>query len=200
MVCIECKGSVDHDGLRYCMMCIEKDKKKKEEEKREELLQLSARKRRDKELLKEAEDRLVCGITTGRIETKTCDAIKLKKLTEESRKFNADEYKTTIQQWAYLTCSKLDEKLKECAMRGEDSYRVLTNVIANPGKLPNGNRCYFEWEFREYLTKLINPLEIFKEKLGAGITVESVDYNMYSGLEKYPTSPEDIQFEYKFSW
>jgi hypothetical protein len=176
-----------------------KDKADKE---REQRIKATEYKRQIDTLLNETKQSTTSDINEEKPNAITCDAKELRRLTEEYRvSKTAEEYKAVIESWLNNACIKLDEKLKQAAMKGYKSYTLDTLTIVNPGKLSDGKRCYSNWEFNKYLTGLIDPLVTFKEKVGAGISVVcNTCSGIYSGQEPYPDSPENVTFVYKFSW
>lgn len=199
MPCVKCNKEVQY-GLRYCTPCIQTEKNEKKEAERQYYIKQKDYKEKIESFKNKKEVEKDEHPNTNAI---TCTATILQQLKHEYRKNKVktdEEYKAMIQEWIDSECKRLDERLKKAAMNGEDSYRICSELIVNPGTL-SGKRCYIDWEFEKYLTSLIDPLIIFKEKVGTGITVKCKTCDgIYSGQEKYPDSPEDIILEYEFSW
>jgi hypothetical protein len=112
-----------------------------------------------------------------------------------------EEYKNLIQSWITTVLFDLHADLTKCAMSGKNVFEIESELFINPGVLPNGKKCYEKHEFLNHLRSIIDPITIFKNKVGKGIKVTTGGYErVYCGYEKYPNAPEDVRFEYKFSW
>ncbi len=203
MVCVVCKAETQY-GFTYCIPCMEKDKQDKEEAKRKAYAESFRKEEEFKKLLKNKEQEQEQEQEQENPNAITLSAAELLKLTEEMRKSRIkteEEYKTLIDTWINKVCTTLNDDLIKCASNGRNKFNITSDLFINPGILPNGNRCYGEWQFRQYITNIIDPIKFFKDKVGKGIKVENGRYEpAYCGKEEYPKQPEDFRFEYRFSW
>jgi hypothetical protein len=142
-------------------------------------------------------------------------AIQLKSKTD-------DEYRADINAWINdlvtiplgATSSKLDKHLTTAAESERSSYNVESPVFINTGKTkivnlpltnpatysyPDRQNSFREYQFRDFLKSLSDPLTRFRAAVGAGITVTEIEPTVFLSSTA-PVFPQNVVFRYRFSW